>query len=97
MRMSDCVQSFHQRLPVYQVQMDEWKVVAGGEDGFLHVWDRRTGNKLWELFNRYLVDSDGNHNQGGQRESVLYAAWSMRKCSLCCLVNEKVFYLLLGK
>lgn len=55
-RVQDCVQSFQQRLPMYQVQMDKWKVVAGGEDGFLMVWDRRMGSKLWELHNRYITD-----------------------------------------
>ncbi|KAL5016121.1 hypothetical protein ScPMuIL_005710 [Solemya velum] len=40
---------------VSTVQMDEWKVVSGGEDGFVYVWDRRMTVKLWEWHNRHPV------------------------------------------
>ena len=40
------------------VQMDEWKVISGGDDGYIygsvHYWDRRMGKKLWHLTNRYF-------------------------------------------
>ncbi|XP_045173607.2 F-box/WD repeat-containing protein 8-like isoform X2 [Mercenaria mercenaria] len=35
------------------IQMDNWKVVSGSDDGFLRVWDRRMKAKLWELHNRF--------------------------------------------
>ncbi|CAH1233831.1 FBXW8 [Branchiostoma lanceolatum] len=36
-------------LGVSCVQMDDWKVVSGGREGSLCVWDLRTQNKLWEM------------------------------------------------
>ena len=40
------------------VQMDEWKVISGGDDGYIygsvHYWDRRMGKQLWHLTNRYV-------------------------------------------
>ena len=38
--------------PVSCVQMDDWKVVSGGGDGLVIVWDKRMAAKLWELHNR---------------------------------------------
>ncbi|KAK3603234.1 hypothetical protein CHS0354_007564 [Potamilus streckersoni] len=40
---------------VSSVQMDEWKVVSGGEDGFVCVWDLRMKTKLWDWHNRHPV------------------------------------------
>ena len=34
------------------VQMDDWKVVSGGKDGMIIVWDQRMANKLWEQHHR---------------------------------------------
>ena len=35
------------------VQMDEWKVISGGDEGLVCVWDQRMeGAKLWELHTR---------------------------------------------
>uniref|UniRef100_A0A8D2MMY4 F-box and WD repeat domain containing 8 n=1 Tax=Zonotrichia albicollis TaxID=44394 RepID=A0A8D2MMY4_ZONAL len=48
-----CVQG-HQ-LGVCSVQMDEWKVVSGGEEGLLCVWDQRMATKLWEMHARHPV------------------------------------------
>ncbi|XP_038618686.1 F-box/WD repeat-containing protein 8 [Tachyglossus aculeatus] len=42
-------------LGVSAVQMDDWKVVSGGEEGLVCVWDRRTGTKLWEMHARHPV------------------------------------------
>eukprot|EP00058_Branchiostoma_floridae_P000607 XP_002586095.1 hypothetical protein BRAFLDRAFT_131982 [Branchiostoma floridae] len=36
-------------LGVSCVQMDDWKVVSGGREGALCVWDLRMQNKLWEM------------------------------------------------
>ncbi|XP_019641143.1 PREDICTED: F-box/WD repeat-containing protein 8-like [Branchiostoma belcheri] len=36
-------------LGVSCVQMDDWKVVSGGQEGSLCVWDLRSQNKLWEM------------------------------------------------
>ncbi|XP_076305127.1 F-box/WD repeat-containing protein 8-like [Tachypleus tridentatus] len=40
---------------VSQIQMDEHRLVTGGEDGFVCVWDLRTQAKLWEMRNRHPV------------------------------------------
>ena len=44
--------SAHQ-LGVSAVQMDDWKVVSGGEEGLVSVWDYRMNRKLWEVHSRY--------------------------------------------
>lgn len=38
---------------VSAVQMDDWKVVSGGEEGLVSVWDYRMNQKLWEVHSRY--------------------------------------------
>ncbi|NWX55160.1 FBXW8 protein, partial [Promerops cafer] len=43
------------RLGVSAVRMDEWKVVSGGEEGLVCVWDQRMGAKLWEMHARHPV------------------------------------------
>ncbi|NWX89665.1 FBXW8 protein, partial [Nothoprocta pentlandii] len=42
-------------LGVSAVQMDDWKVVSGGEEGLVCVWDQRMGSKLWEMHARHPV------------------------------------------
>ncbi|XP_036908086.1 F-box/WD repeat-containing protein 8 isoform X3 [Sturnira hondurensis] len=46
--------SAHQ-LGVSAVQMDDWKVVSGGEEGLVSVWDYRMNQKLWEVHSRHPV------------------------------------------
>ncbi|KAL8180438.1 UNVERIFIED_CONTAM: F-box/WD repeat-containing protein 8 [Gekko kuhli] len=43
------------QLGISAVQMDDWKVVSGGEDGLVCVWDQRMGTKLWEMHARHPV------------------------------------------
>ncbi|XP_032055045.1 F-box/WD repeat-containing protein 8 [Aythya fuligula] len=43
------------RLGVSAVQMDDWKIVSGGEEGMVCVWDQRMGTKLWETHARHPV------------------------------------------
>ena len=45
--------SAHQ-LGVSAVQMDDWKIVSGGEEGLVSVWDYRMNQKLWEVHSRKL-------------------------------------------
>ncbi|XP_013413586.1 F-box/WD repeat-containing protein 8 [Lingula anatina] len=37
------------------VHMDDWKVVSGGAEGLVCIWDQRMGSKLWEVHNRHPV------------------------------------------
>ncbi|XP_059974833.1 F-box/WD repeat-containing protein 8 isoform X2 [Mesoplodon densirostris] len=46
--------SAHQ-LGVSSVQMDDWKIVSGGEEGLVSVWDYRMNQKLWEVHSRHPV------------------------------------------
>uniref|UniRef100_A0A4W2CBP2 F-box and WD repeat domain containing 8 n=1 Tax=Bos indicus x Bos taurus TaxID=30522 RepID=A0A4W2CBP2_BOBOX len=46
--------SAHQ-LGVSAVQMDDWKIVSGGEEGLVSVWDYRMSQKLWEVHSRHPV------------------------------------------
>ncbi|KAM6318049.1 F-box/WD repeat-containing protein 8 [Podargus strigoides] len=43
------------QLGVSAVQMDDWKIVSGGEEGLICVWDQRMGTKLWEMHARHPV------------------------------------------
>ncbi|XP_034954177.1 F-box/WD repeat-containing protein 8 isoform X1 [Zootoca vivipara] len=43
------------QLGVSSVQMDDWKIVSGGEEGLVCVWDQRMGTKLWEIHARHPV------------------------------------------
>ncbi|XP_061458882.1 F-box/WD repeat-containing protein 8 isoform X2 [Rhineura floridana] len=43
------------QLGVSSVQMDDWKIVSGGEEGLVCVWDQRMGTKLWEMHARHPV------------------------------------------
>lgn len=40
-------------LGVTAVQADDWKVVSGGGEGLVCVWEMRMGAKLWEMHNRW--------------------------------------------
>uniref|UniRef100_A0A3Q4HCB4 F-box and WD repeat domain containing 8 n=1 Tax=Neolamprologus brichardi TaxID=32507 RepID=A0A3Q4HCB4_NEOBR len=40
-------------LGVTSVQADDWKIVSGGGEGLVCVWEMRMGAKLWEMHNRY--------------------------------------------
>lgn len=42
-------------LGVSQLQMDEYSLVTGGQDGLVCVWDLRSKAKLWEMFSRHPV------------------------------------------
>lgn len=53
-RTSNPVASFTGHMyQITTVQMDDWKVISGGYDGFVFVWDLRMTRKLWEIHNRY--------------------------------------------
>ena len=40
--------------PLTTVQMDDWKVVSGSQDGLLCVWDQRMVARLWDVHNRFV-------------------------------------------
>ncbi|KAI3372586.1 hypothetical protein L3Q82_023061 [Scortum barcoo] len=42
-------------LGVTSVQGDDWKIVSGGGEGLVCVWEMRMGEKLWEMHNRHPV------------------------------------------
>lgn len=55
-RTSNPVASFTGHMyQITTVQMDDWKVISGGYDGFVFVWDLRMTRKLWEIHNRHPV------------------------------------------
>ncbi|XP_029475025.1 F-box/WD repeat-containing protein 8 isoform X2 [Rhinatrema bivittatum] len=43
------------QLGVSAAYMDDWKIVSGGEEGLVCVWDQRMGTKLWEIHARHPV------------------------------------------
>ncbi|XP_062445829.1 F-box/WD repeat-containing protein 8 [Rhea pennata] len=56
LRQSESLCSLYSHhLGVSAVQMDDWKVVSGGEEGLVCVWDQRMGTKLWEMHARHPV------------------------------------------
>ncbi|XP_054248553.1 F-box/WD repeat-containing protein 8 [Indicator indicator] len=56
LRCSQPLCSFYaHQLGVTAVQMDDWKVVSGGGEGLVCVWDQRMGTKLWEMHARHPV------------------------------------------
>ncbi|XP_078277877.1 F-box/WD repeat-containing protein 8 [Rhinoraja longicauda] len=56
LRTSKAVISLYgHQLGVSCVQMDDWKIVSGGEEGLVCVWDQRMGTKLWEMHSRHPV------------------------------------------
>lgn len=46
------VSLYGHHLGVTSVQADEWKIVSGGGEGLVCVWEMRMGTKLWEMHNR---------------------------------------------
>ncbi|XP_022341648.2 F-box/WD repeat-containing protein 8-like [Crassostrea virginica] len=55
-RTSNPVVSFTGHMyQITSVQMDDWKIISGGYDGFVFVWDLRMAHKLWEIHNRHPV------------------------------------------
>ncbi|KAK6483603.1 F-box/WD repeat-containing protein 8-like isoform X1 [Huso huso] len=49
------VSLYAHHLGVSAVQTDDWKIVSGGEEGLLCLWEMRMGAKLWEMHNRHPV------------------------------------------
>ncbi|KAK7933838.1 hypothetical protein WMY93_004734 [Mugilogobius chulae] len=47
------VSLYAHHLGVTSVQTDEWKIVSGGGEGLVCVWEMRMGTKLWEMHNRH--------------------------------------------
>lgn len=44
-------------LGVTAVQADDWKIVSGGGEGLVCVWELRMRAKLWEMHNRWVMAS----------------------------------------
>ncbi|XP_077378583.1 F-box/WD repeat-containing protein 8 isoform X2 [Festucalex cinctus] len=56
LRSGSCVSSLYaHQLGVTAVRADDWKVVSGGGEGLVCVWEMRMGSKLWEMHNRHPV------------------------------------------
>ncbi|CAL8249035.1 unnamed protein product [Merluccius merluccius] len=49
------VSLYAHHLGVTAVQADDWKIVSGGGEGLVCVWELRAGAKLWEMHNRHPV------------------------------------------
>ncbi|KAG9262005.1 F-box/WD repeat-containing protein 8 [Astyanax mexicanus] len=49
------VSLYAHHLGVTTVQADDWKIVSGGGEGLVGVWEMRMGAKLWEMHNRHPV------------------------------------------
>uniref|UniRef100_A0AAY5ELV7 F-box/WD repeat-containing protein 8 n=1 Tax=Electrophorus electricus TaxID=8005 RepID=A0AAY5ELV7_ELEEL len=49
------VSLYAHHLGVTTVQADDWKIVSGGGEGLVSVWEMRMGAKLWEMHNRHPV------------------------------------------
>ncbi|KAK2837988.1 hypothetical protein Q5P01_015200 [Channa striata] len=52
---SSVVSLYAHHLGVTSVQTDDWKIVSGGGEGLVCVWETRMGAKLWEMHNRHPV------------------------------------------
>ncbi|TSU24190.1 F-box/WD repeat-containing protein 8 [Bagarius yarrelli] len=48
---SSVVSLYGHHLGVTTVRADEWKIVSGGGEGLVCVWEMRMGAKLWEMHN----------------------------------------------
>lgn len=49
---SSVVSLYAHHMGVTTVQADDWKIVSGGGEGLVSVWEMRIGAKLWEMHNR---------------------------------------------
>lgn len=49
---SSVVSLYAHHLGVTSVQADDWKIVSGGGEGLVCVWEMRMTAKLWEMHNR---------------------------------------------
>ncbi|XP_013866584.1 F-box/WD repeat-containing protein 8 [Austrofundulus limnaeus] len=52
---SSAASLYAHHLGVTCVQVDDWKIVSGGGEGLVCVWEMRMGAKLWEMHNRHPV------------------------------------------
>ncbi|XP_034155220.2 F-box/WD repeat-containing protein 8 isoform X2 [Pangasianodon hypophthalmus] len=52
---SSVVSLYAHHMGVTTVQADDWKIVSGGGEGLVCVWEMRMGAKLWEMHNRHPV------------------------------------------
>lgn len=52
---SSVVSLYAHHMGVTTVQADDWKIVSGGAEGLVSVWEMRIGAKLWEMHNRHPV------------------------------------------
>ncbi|XP_051535842.1 F-box/WD repeat-containing protein 8-like [Myxocyprinus asiaticus] len=52
---SSVVSLYAHHMGVTAVQADDWKIVSGGAEGLVSVWEMRIGAKLWEMHNRHPV------------------------------------------
>lgn len=46
------VSLYAHHMGVTTVQADDWKIVSGGNEGLVCVWETRMSAKLWEMHNR---------------------------------------------
>lgn len=49
---SSVVSLYAHHMGVTAVRADDWKIVSGGGEGLVCVWEMRMGAKLWEMHNR---------------------------------------------
>ncbi|KAM9446150.1 F-box/WD repeat-containing protein 8 [Clarias gariepinus] len=49
------VSLYAHHMGVTTVQADDWKIVSGGNEGLVCVWETRMSAKLWEMHNRHPV------------------------------------------
>jgi len=54
--------------PVHSVQMDDAKIVSGGGDMCMKVWNRRTGARLYSLLGGSLQRREGNNPPHPQKQ-----------------------------
>lgn len=61
---SSVMSLYAHQLGVSSIQADDWKIVSGGEEGLVCVWEMRMRTKLWEM-----------HNRLGQPAKLLVINW----------------------
>ncbi|NP_001108050.1 F-box/WD repeat-containing protein 8 [Danio rerio] len=52
---SSVLSLYAHHMGVTAVQADDWRIVSGGGEGLVIVWEMRIGAKLWEMHNRHPV------------------------------------------